>query len=294
MDLDQGSSQEGASLSYYFIHAQQFLAPGSSLTFATALRVSGIEDPTTRINPLQVNGLPPGVSGYVVQTYTEVVAKIFAGEAWHDEFVTGSQFRAFHVPEEQLLIVNTGRLVAQMFVRSARAKSEGQVIVYPIAVDLAALGKEVPRARRIRLERLNTAGVSAGLQMLIGAGADVERAPEIEAYRASGGESTGLQFMYAPTDWPDIEIAVTGDASVRLMRHVGPRNDPQVAKEVELVLSVWHDHLAKHHAVKYPRSHALAPRERHFRPTPSTGGDGTSALERPAEGQQALDDLLES
>lgn len=274
---------------FYFLHAAQWIESDGSTRFASALRIQGPEDPTTSIDRLELAEFPKNLHPFVVHTYTEYVDRVWAGDAWHNEYIRPSHFTAFFWPEEDLVIANASRQVVEQFIRAAREKSLGKVSLQLHDVDLEAAARETPRAKRIRLERDPDLGAGSFVDTLIVGGRDVEQANEVLSYRASGGRGTGLQFAYGMTDWPDLDVAISSDGSIRLMRHIGARTQPNTAMELQFVIEIWRAFVAKHARIHEIRRPGAPVRSRRPRTLPTA----KSRTPGPIEGQEPFDGLLE-
>src|SRR5207253_865628 len=111
------------------------------------------------------------------------------------------QFRLFHWPEDELVIVNAGREEVEQFARNARDRSHGKVHLQHILVNMEDLGREVPNAKKIVLEREDISGLEAFVNKMSVEGRDVGQSAEVRTYREGGGTGTGLSLFHEVPGW---------------------------------------------------------------------------------------------
>lgn len=266
-------------LSYFFANTAEWPTDPTRLEFPTAQRMfDSHEDLETKIAPTtEIKGLDDRFEAYSVTTYTEYFNRVFADGQWYPRYFLETDFTGFLWRERGLFIGATNRDVMRGFVRTTKEKSGGSIFLQPLEVDLERLAGTITRARAITLEQTQDSGLPGQITRLKAFGRDVEEAEEVKHYRAGGGVGTGLEFDYSAPKWPGMPLAVTSDGSIRLLRHLGSWNSPNVALEVELVTDCWEKLVAPVMKIKE-----------------STKGVKKGDRPGPVKGQQSLDELLES
>jgi hypothetical protein len=265
-------------LSYYFAKASAWPTDPARLRFPTAQRLfDGHEDLETRIEPIEIRALDDKFEPYAITTYTEFFTPVFADGAWHQHYILPTDFTGFLWRERELFIGATNREVMRGFTKSTRDKSGGVVYLQPLQVDLDRLSGEATKARSITMEQMQDSGLPGHLKRLTASGRDVQEAEEVKHYRQSGAVGTGLAFDYSLPGWPPIALAVTSDASIRLLTHMGTWASPNIPMELTLVSDCWDRVVAQVHKVR-ESAHRVKKGDR----------------PGPVEGQQSLDELLKS
>lgn len=266
-------------LSYYFAKATSWPVDTARLEFPTAQRMfDSHEDLETRIEPASVQGLDSRFEAYSVRTFTEYFNRVFAEGQWYPRYFLESDFTGFLWRERELFIGATNRDVMRGFVRTTRDRSGGAVLLQPLEADLERLASSVKSARAITLEQTLDSGLPGQITRLKAFGRDVEESEEVRHYRAGGGVGTGLEFNYSTRDWPGMPLAVTSDGCIRLLRHLGSWNSPNVAIEVQLVSDCWDNLVSGVTKVKESSAKRVKKSDR----------------PGPVQGQKSLDELLES
>lgn len=264
------------ALSYYFAKVAAWPDSDARLQFPTARRMfDTYDDLETFIERIRVPALPSGFEPFSIKTHTEFFTPVFTGE-WHDHYWKATDFTGFLWRDREYFIAQTSRDVFRAFVRNVRDKTGEAIFLQPLEVPLEKLSSKVQHARTITLEQNFDSGLPGQIRRLRATGRDVEESEEVKHYRATGGVGTGLEFDYSYRDWPDIGIAVSADASVRLLSHIGSAGDPNIPMELEIVTDCWDSLVEPIHSVKSPKR--------------VKKGDRPG----PVKGQKSLDEYLES
>jgi hypothetical protein len=276
--VDGPTRQAFYPLGYYFLRAVDFPTDMKALEFPTALRLFDAHDDfPTKIEPATVRGLSSDLDAFHVTTFTEYFSSVFAGDRWHDHYFKATDFMAFLWRVEGILIAAAGREVVNGFVKTTKEKSGGQIYLQGLSVDIERLEANTPNARALTLEQSTDTGLPGHIRRLKATGRSVEKATEVQTYKARGGIGSGLEFDFPFEAGATIPLSVTSDGSIRLHSHLGDKGSPNVPIELRVVRGCWKDRVEQFSSVRTG--------------LPKTAKKGDRPT--PVKGQQTLDKFLE-